>query len=378
MNTSTSVKWLEEAWQQGAAKTIRNAKRIKDTFPHIAPQGTYDRNDPEWWTAGFWPGLLWLVYGDAPESEAAASLHRIAESCERQLEGCLRDPESVDHDLGFIWLLSGVANYRQTGSMDGRRRGMLAANLLAARFHVRGEFIRAWNFSSSAMDTRGVAIIDSMMNLPLLYWASEQSGDPRFRWLAEAHADTVAREFIRADGSICHVVEFDPHTGQKLREHGGQGHAPGSAWARGAAWALHGFALSFRYTGEARYLETAERAADFFLAMLGEEIVPVWDFRAPAEHQVAWDSSAAAIAASGLLELAKLSPRGETYAAAGERIVRGLHEHYSSGDSAAEEGLIMQGTVHYPEGRGLNVPIIYGDYFYMEALAKLRGHAGLF
>lgn len=93
---------------------------------------------------------------------------------------------------------------------------------------------------------------------------------------------------------------------------------------------------------------------------------------------MAWDSSAAAIAASGLLELAKLSPRGETYAAAGERIVRGLHEHYSSGDSAAEEGLIMQGTVHYPEGRGLNVPIIYGDYFYMEALAKLRGHAGLF
>src|ERR1051325_6324709 len=110
MNTSTSVKWLEEAWQQGAAKTIRNAKRIKDTFPHFAPQGTYDRNDPEWWTAGFWPGLLWLVYGESPESEAVAQLHRIAESCERQLEGCLRDPESVDHDLGFIWLLSGVAN----------------------------------------------------------------------------------------------------------------------------------------------------------------------------------------------------------------------------------------------------------------------------
>lgn len=167
------------------------------------------------------------------------------------------------------------------------------------------------------MDTRGVAIIDSMMNLPLLYWASEQSGDPRFRWLAEAHADTVAREFIRADGSICHVVEFDPHTGQKLREHGGQGHAPGSAWARGTAWALHGFALSFRYTGEARYLETAERAADFFLAMLGEEIVPVWDFRAPAEHQVAWDSSAAAIAASGLLE------PGEAVATRGDLCCRG-------------------------------------------------------
>ncbi|SCY59772.1 unsaturated chondroitin disaccharide hydrolase [Paenibacillus polysaccharolyticus] len=378
MNTSTSATWLEEAWQQGVHKTIRNAKRIQDTFPHISPQGVYDKNAPEWWTAGFWPGLLWLVYRDDPQHESAADLRHIAASCERQLEDCLRDPDLVDHDLGFIWLLSGVASYRQMGSEDGRRRGMLAANLLAARFHVRGEFIRAWNFGSSMMDTRGVAIIDSMMNLPLLYWASEQSGDPRFRWLAEAHADTVAREFVRADGSICHVVEFDPHTGQKLREHGGQGHAPGSAWARGTAWALHGFALSFRYTGEARYLETAERAADFFLAMLGEDIVPVWDFRAPAEHQAAWDSSAAAIAASGLLELAKLSPRGQIYAAAGERIVRGLYERYSPAESVAEEGLIMQGTVHYPEGRGINVPIIYGDYFYMEALAKLRGNEGLF
>lgn len=134
-----------------------------------------------------------------------------------------------------------------------------------------------------------------------------------------------------------------------LREHGGQGHAPGSAWARGTAWALHGFALSFRYTGEARYLETAERAADFFLAMLGEDIVPAWDFRAPAEHRAAWDSSAAAIAASGLLELAKLSPRGQTYAAAGERIVRGLYEHHSSAELSAEEGLILRGRCITPK-----------------------------
>ncbi|CAH1227575.1 Unsaturated glucuronyl hydrolase [Paenibacillus sp. JJ-223] len=370
--------WAEEAWQQGVLKTVRNAQRIKDTFPHTSIQGEYDQNAPEWWTAGFWPGLLWLVQREAGTAQEADSLSRIALSCEKQLEACLRDPDLVDHDLGFVWLLSGVAHYRQTGNADGRRRGLLAANLLAARFHVRGRFIRAWNFDSAAMDTRGVAIIDSMMNLPLLYWASEESGDPRFRWLAEAHADTVAREFVRGDGSICHVVEFDPTTGQKVREHGGQGHAPGSAWARGNAWALYGFALSFRYTGEARYLETAERAADVFLAMLGEDIVPPWDFRAPAEHQVAWDSSAAAIAASGLLELAKLSPRGEAYAAAGERLARGLYERYSSGASSAEEGLILQGTVHYPERRGLNVPIIYGDYFYMETLAKLRGREGWF
>ena len=254
---------------------------------------------------------------------------------------------------------------------------MLAANLLAARFHVRGEFIRAWNFSSSAMDTRGVSIIDSMMNLPLLYWASEQSGDPRFRWLAEAHADTVAREFIRADGSICHVVEFDPLTGQKLREHGGQGHAPGSAGRRGPPGRCTGL----------RCLSDIRAKPDIWRQ---RSVRPISSSPCLAKRSCRCGISAhlRSIRWRGTRPLRRLPRagclswrscrRGGNHAAAGERIVRGLHEHYSSGDSAAEEGLIMQGTVHYPEGRGLNVPIIYGDYFYMEALAKLRGHAGLF
>ncbi|WP_046214958.1 glycoside hydrolase family protein [Paenibacillus wulumuqiensis] len=425
MNTTEPAGWITEAWEWASERTQSNAAVIQDHFPHVAENGKYDRCAPEWWTAGFWPGLLWLVHGTGDDNqshlpvrslptiedeqemdlaselgthhepemveqtaESAAEgkpahyqlpLSRWAESCERQLEHCLYNPELVDHDLGFIWLLSGVARYIHTGDPDSRRRGLLAANLLAARFNVRGNYIRAWNFGLPFMDTRGVAIIDSMMNLPLLYWASLETGDPRYRSLAIEHADTIAGQFVREDHSICHIVEFDASTGARLKEHGGQGFGPGSAWARGTAWALYGFALSYAYTGKQCYLEISRQTADFFLGQLGERIVPYWDFRAPEEHRDALDSSAAAIAASGLLELARHLPVKErgAYEQAGQRIIRGLYEQYSTRQIGGE-GLITHGTVHYPERRHLNVPIIYGDYYFMEALIKLRGGRGLF
>ncbi|MEK3784960.1 glycoside hydrolase family 88 protein [Paenibacillus sp. FSL K6-1230] len=362
--------WIDAAWQHTVDSTLRTAQRISDSFPHVVLDGAYDQREAAWWTAGFWPGLLWLVY----RSEQRNELLPILASCERQLEECLHDTEAVDHDLGFIWLLSGVASYGLTGEQDSRRRSLLAANLLSARFHLSGRFIRAWNFESTFMDTRYVAIIDSMMNLPLLHWASAESRDSRFAEIAVAHADTVASEFVRSDGSISHVMEFLP--GQTPIQHGGQGYAPGSAWARGTSWAVYGFALSYGWTRNPRDLQVAEGAADFFLAELGDDIVPYWDFRAPEEHRIAWDSSASAIVASGLLELARYSTKGEKYKEAAERILKGLYEQYTS--PAGEEGIITKGTVHYPEQKYLNVPIIYGDYFFAEALAKLRGEEGFF
>ncbi|WDM24046.1 glycoside hydrolase family 88 protein [Paenibacillus polymyxa] len=365
--------WLEQSWELALDKTLALAARLGDAFPHVAEGGRYDNREEAWWTAGFYPGLLWLTNRARPDSVAA----RIAQRCEGRLEKILYNSEAVDHDLGFIWLLSGVAAHRLTGDSESRRRGLLAANLLAARFNVNGRFIRAWNFPSKDMDTRGVAIIDSMMNLPLLYWASEESGDPRFAALAVQHADTVAREFVRSDGSITHVVEFDPEIGKKVAEHGGQGFAPGSAWARGTAWALYGFTLSYGYTRDSRYLKVAENTAEFFLSQLGDDCLPVWDFRAEEEHRGAWDSSAAAIAASGLLELAKYSTRAGHFTEAAESILKGLH-HTCTAWGEEHEGLLMNGTVHYPEQKYINVPIIYGDYFFVEALAKLRGEEGLF
>lgn len=368
--------WVQEAWERTVAKVGRTSRRIGARFPHASVNGEYVLESAHWWTAGFWPGLLWLVYRDNKDEQ----LKQIAEECEVQLDQVIRDYDRLDHDIGFMWMLTSVARHKLLGEDGSRRRGMLAANLLSARFNLRGRYIRAWNPWKPGEDNSGWAIIDCAMNLSLLYWASETSGDPRFKHVAIEHADTVLEHFIRADGSVNHIVIFDPVTGEKLEVNGGQGYAPDSAWSRGAAWALYGMALSHRYTGEERYLHAAKRVAHFFLAQLPEDLVPHWDFRLPEGVTKYRDSSAGACAACGLLLLAELvrAEEAEAYRTAGERMLHSLYANYGAWDRDDEEGLILHGTSHFPEGRNIDVPLIYGDYFFVEGLAMLRGRDGLF
>lgn len=368
--------WVQEAWERTVAKVGRTSRRIGARFPHASVNGEYVLESAHWWTAGFWPGLLWLVYRDNKDEQ----LKQIAEECEVQLDQVIRDYDRLDHDIGFMWMLTSVARHKLLGEDGSRRRGMLAANLLSARFNLRGRYIRAWNPWKPGEDNSGWAIIDCAMNLSLLYWASETSGDPRFKHVAIEHADTVLEHFIRADGSVNHIVIFDPVTGEKLEVNGGQGYAPDSAWSRGAAWALYGMALSHRYTGEERYLHAAKRVAHFFLAQLPEDLVPHWDFRLPEGVTKYRDSSAGACAACGLLLLAELvrAEEAEAYRTAGERMLHSLYANYGAWDRDDEEGLILHGTSHFPEGRNIDVPLIYGDYFFVEGLAMLRGREGFF
>jgi unsaturated chondroitin disaccharide hydrolase len=212
--------------------------------------------------------------------------------------------------------------------------------------------------------------------LSLLFWAAEEIADPRFRHIACAHADTVLRHFIREDGSVRHIVSFDPETGDFGEALGGQGFGPDSSWSRGQAWALYGMANTYRYTGEARYLNAAKRVAHYFLASLEPDHVPLWDFRtggdAASEPR---DTSAASCAASGLLELAKLVPAAESafYRNAALRILASLTANYASlGENGGQE-LLREGTGNKPAGQNVNVGLIYGDYYYVEALAKLKG-----
>ncbi|MUT67860.1 glycoside hydrolase family 88 protein [Paenibacillus sp. NEAU-GSW1] len=365
--------WADEAWGQVHRKVTRTSARIGARFPHASVEGSYVMEAAHWWTAGFWPGLLWLLYGD--EASKSDSYREIAEDCERQLDEVIIGYDRLDHDIGFMWTLTSVARYKLLGDEQSRRRALLAANLLCGRFNVKGRYIRAWNPWGEGQRNEGLAIIDCMMNLPLLYWASETTGDPRYKHLAMAHADTVLEHFVRADGSINHIVEFDAETGEKLTVHGGQGYAPESAWSRGTSWAIYGMALSHRYTGEARYLEAAKRAAHFFFANLPEDSVPVWDFRIPEAVTPYRDSSAGACAACGLLAIAEAvpAPEAELYRQAGERILRSLYENYGAWNDEAEEGLVLHGTSHFPAQQNVDVPLIYGDYFFVEGLAKLRG-----
>jgi unsaturated chondroitin disaccharide hydrolase len=371
INMTQGHDWIHEAWNRTVDKINRTSRRIGPTFPHLSVNGQYDTTSPQWWTSGFWPGILWLVYRETGDEQ----LRKYAISCEEQLDSVLQEFDQLSHDIGFMWSLSAVAQYKLTNNAISKRRGLIAASHLAGRFNLKGSFIRAWP-DSKAENRAGWAIIDCAMNLPILYWASETLNDPRFAFIAMAHADTVLREFIREDGSVRHIVCFDPATGGRIQVLHGQGYSVDSAWSRGNAWALHGLALSYRYTREQRYLDAAKRVAHFFIAGLPDDHVPYWDFRAPEGERDCVDTSAAACAASGLLEIANAVPVLESpvYQCAAERIVKSLYEHYGAWDRDEEEGLVTKGTVFYKSERYPNhVPIIYGDFFFVEALTKLRG-----
>ncbi|TLS53190.1 glycosyl hydrolase [Paenibacillus antri] len=352
--------WANEALARAVAKIAANSRRIGASFPHKATEGRYDAEAIDWWTNGFWPGLLWLAYMETGDP----SLSALAQSCEAALDRALTEFYGLHHDVGFMWTLSATAQYKLLGTESSKRRGLIAASYLASRFNLKGRFVRAWND-----DRPGWVIIDSLMNMPLLYWASEVANDPRFRFVAEAHTETVLREFIRPDGSSHHIVCFDPRTGRRERALAGQGYREDSAWSRGQAWALYGLALAYRYTKEPAYLAAAGRVADFFLAGLPEDAVPYCDFKPDGEETIR-DSSAAACAASGMLELCRWLPgqAGARYREGAVRILKSLYERYGAWDREDEEGLIVKGAVDCHQKR--QVSLIYGDFFFAEALQK--------
>ncbi|MFC0215822.1 glycoside hydrolase family 88 protein [Paenibacillus chartarius] len=368
--------WVDEAWEQTVRKVERTSKRIGSGYPHASVGGSYVLEQPYWWTAGFWPGQLWLLYAGTGSED----FRRIAEQCENGLDAVLEQYYKLDHDMGFMWTLTSIAQYKLLGSEDSKRRALIAANMLVGRLNLKGRYIRAWNPWREGEDNAGVAIIDCVMNMPLLFWASQVTGDPRFRHVAEAHLDTVLEHFIRPDGSVYHIVRFNPHTGECEERLGGQGYAPESAWSRGTAWALYGLTLAYHHTGRADYLAGAKRVAHFFLSQLPEDRVPYWDFRLPEGVAKYRDSSAGACAASGLLLLADkvADVEAHVYRNAGVQILESLYTNYGAWDDPAEEGLILHGTSHFPEGKNVDVPLIYGDYYFVEGLARLKGAKVIF
>ncbi|MEC0201342.1 glycoside hydrolase family 88 protein [Paenibacillus lautus] len=357
---------LDMWWNCARLKVDRMLARNLELAPHAAKDGEYDGLTLDNWISGFWPGMLWIFYdmtGEAKYLEAAWEW-------DIRMERLTLEESRFHHDVGFQYLPTAVLKYKLTGDEDGRRRGLAAANFLAGRFNLAGQYIRAWN-----KDLPGWAIIDCLMNLSLLYWAAEEGGDPRFRHVANAHANMALEHMIRADGSTCHVAVFDPESGELLEYKGWQGYAPDSCWSRGNAWALYGMANAYRFTNNKDFLYAAERVAHHFIASLQGHGVPPWDFRVPNPDTEPRDTSAAAIAASGLLELAALTTPevGAVYRTAAERIVLALSTEYAAFQAPEHEGILFGGTGHKPADTNINVSLIYGDYYYVEALAKLRG-----
>ncbi|WP_019636567.1 glycoside hydrolase family 88 protein [Paenibacillus fonticola] len=359
---------VEAAWEQTLLKLDRMLKSIGGKSPHTAgASGQYDDMRLDWWTSGFWPGMLWIAYAMTGKEQYKAA----AWDWDERLERLMMQPNHFDHDVGFQFLPTAVIKHKLTGDAEAKRRGLFAANFLAGRYNLPGHFIRAWNG-----DKHGWSIVDTGMNLSLLFWAAEESGDPRYSHVAKAHADMMLKYFIREDGSVHHIIHFDPQTGEYVEAIGGQGAGPDSAWSRGAAWALYSMANVFRYTNDRKYLRAAQRVAHFFIAHLPEDEVPHWDFRV--ETGLAGeprDSSAGACAASGLLELAEElgGTEGRHYRMAAERIMSSLYENYGTWNLPQHEAILLHGTGHKPAGQNVDVSLIYGDYFFVEALAKLNG-----
>ena len=365
-------KWLEEVYGKICTKMSAECTRVGDRIPYIPENGRYEgdlaETDVCWWTNGFWGGILWQMYHATGEEKYRLA----AEGVENKMDAAFTSIGKLNHDVGFMWLHTAVADYRLTGDPLSRRRGLHAANLLAGRINLNGGYIRAWNESSFGGNAAGLAIIDCMMNIPLLYWASEMTGDSRFKTIAMEHADTVLAHTIRPDGSCNHIVVFDPDTGEYLDNPGGQGYESGSSWSRGQSWAIYGMALSYAYTGEKRYLEAAKRTAHYFIANVSMNgYVPLVDFRAP-EEPVLIDTSAGVIAACGLLEIA--SHVGELeqklYMENAVRILRTLEEKYCDWDPE-NDAVLGYGTGAYHGRR--HYPIIYGDFFLLEGVLRLLG-----
>ena len=363
--------WAQETLERTAHKLEKVAQRSAEKIPYTTVDGVHDdkSGDKEigWWTNGFWGGIMWQMY-----TLTGKEIYRnIPEQNEKKLDADLMDYEKLDHDNGFKWLPTAVADYRVTGNRSSKNRGLLAAGNLAGRYNCAGKFIRAWNdWPNSKVDRRGWAIIDCMMNLPLLYWASEETGDPRFSQIAANHADTAMKAFIRGDGSANHIVEFDPASGEMIKSYGGQGYGEGSSWTRGQSWGLYGFMLSYLHTQNNAYLETAERIANYFIANIPDSgLIPV-DFRQPEDVKLE-DSTAAAIASCGLIELARQKDgrQQKIYLNAALKMLQALTKN-SFNWNEEEDNLLTKCTAAYHDEKH-EFSIIYGDYFFLEALMKL-------
>jgi len=295
----------------------------------------------------------------------------VANISEDKLDAGLQQYYGLHHDVGFMWLPTSVANYKLTKNPESRKRALHAANLLAGRYNPMGEFIRAWN-DISGEDTRGWAIIDCMFNIPLLYWATEETGDPRFMQIALKHADTVMNTFVRPDGSVNHIVEFDPFTGGVIKSYGGQGYGEGSSWTRGQTWGLYGFMMSYIHTGKKEYLDTAKRIAHYFIANIPDNgIIPI-DFRQPNEPAYE-DSTAAAIAACGLIEISKAVElhEKELYLKPALKLLKTLDEDRADWTTDCD-CILKNGSAAY-HAKEHHQSIIYGDYYFIEAVYKLKG-----
>ena len=347
-----------------------NMEYFGTRFPSSATRNqTYGVIDNIEWTDGFWTGLLWLCYeytgDDAFKNLALKNVDSFLNRVEKRIE--------LDHhDLGFLYSLSCVAGYKLTGSAEGRKAGLLAADKLMERFQEKGGFIQAWGELGARDNYR--LIIDCLLNIPLLHWAFLETGNPVYRNAAVRHYEAACNNVIRDDASAYHTFYFDPGTGEPLKGVTRQGYSDDSAWARGQAWGIYGIPLNYRYVKDVSAFNLFKGMTNYFLNRLPEDEVCYWDLIFTDGSEQSRDSSAAAIGVCGIHEMLKYLPEVEsdkdTYRHAMHCILRTLMERYTAPEIKAGNPVLLHGVYSWHSGKGVDEGNIWGDYYYMEALTR--------
>jgi unsaturated chondroitin disaccharide hydrolase len=363
--------------QQMAASTLRTftnaANYTVDKLRAVAPTVTgfpLITKFEKWtftqdgdWVGGFYPGSLWLAWLYSGE----AQFQTMAESLSTKLAP--RQTDNTTHDVGFLFTPSWITAWRLTGDPKWRDGAVVAAGSLIQRFNPAGQFIRAWG-ALNTVPNAGRAIMDTIMNLDLLWFATQQTGDPKYLNVALAHARTQQKFFLRPDGSTPHVFDFDPATGAPIGPNTVQGYSPTSCWSRGQAWGIYGFTTMFRRTGEKDFMTTARRLADFALRSLTPDNVPVWDYLAPQAPNDIKDASAGAIMACGLLDLA-VAAHEPRYREAGLEILNAISRTSLTTHSTRADAVVARNTRNRPAEDGIEVSLPYADYYLMEGLMRV-------
>jgi len=355
------------------SKTVNTMSElaVTDSMPrNIYPKQTkWNKVGIQDWTSGFWPGVLWYAYEASGDTGIFVNAKKVTEP----LQGVLSVPVD-NHDLGFMLYLSFGNGYRLTKNPAYHDFLIRAADSLATLYNPKVGTILSWPAMRAKMNWPHNTIIDNMINLELLFWASKNGGDQRFYDMAVKHAETCMKTLVRPDYTTFHVAVFDTVDGHFIKGVTHQGYADSSMWARGQAWAIYGYAMCYRESGKPEFLETSQNLADVFIKRLPEDGIPYWDFDDPAIPNAPKDASAAAVAASGMLELSALVKdeglKVKYKEAAVSLLAKLSTPAYLSDDK--NQAFLLHSTGHKPNGTEIDASIIYADYYYLEALLRLK------
>lgn len=370
----------KEELKEGMKLCTEQILKILPEFTHDfqTPNSTdlfYGKAENKGWTTSFWTGEIWLAYEFSKDEKLKEAALIQCDNFAHRIENKIA---TSDHDLGFLYSLSCVAAYKLTGNEKAKNSALAAAEELMKLYVPVGGFITTWNEILEGGYYR--VIIDCLMNIPLLYWASEVTGEGKYREAAKNHFLTTYRSALAEDGQTHQVMWFEAATGKLRRCTTKQGYSDGSAWSRGQAWGIYGSALTYKYTQMEECVDMFRKTADYFIKHLPKDMVAYFDLTFTEGDEWPRDSSAAAIAVCGMLEMAKYLPQeeAEKYIRYAKQIMKSLYDNYQVKDFNKSNGILMHGTYscktpHNGMTRDIGVDecCSFGDYFYMEALSRL-------